>query len=185
MTDNRQYTKKQYTGNWSAFGTAAVFALVGVLGIILRFTSTDFIGLSSWGYYMFIPAFFILIGGISGLLTDRRLKRAMLVTAQAKGNSSIKLENLSAETNIKANDILRILLDLRNEGFIKYRYDIASGEIVFGESVSYQQAPEFTGPMTTRQASTQEPPSANYCPYCGHKPPAGAQFCESCGSKLV
>lgn len=134
---------------------------------------------------MFIPAFFILLGGISGLLTDRRLKRAMLVTAQAKGNSSVKLEALSVETNIRTNDILRILLDLRNEGFIKYRYDTASGEIVFGESVSYQQAPEFTGPMTTRQASTQDLTSSTYCPYCGHKPPVGAQFCESCGSKLV
>ncbi|MHA1954955.1 MAG: zinc ribbon domain-containing protein [Candidatus Heimdallarchaeaceae archaeon] len=185
MADNRQYTKKQYTGNWSAFGTGAVFALVGIIGIILRVTGTDFIGLASWGYYMFIPAFFIILGGISGLLTDRRLKRAMLVTAQSKGNSSIKLEALSAETNIQANDILRILLDLRNEGLIKYKYESTSGEIVFGESVSYQQSPEFTGAMTTRQAATQEEVSTNYCPYCGHKPPAGAQFCESCGSKLI
>jgi hypothetical protein len=185
MTDDRQYTKKQYTGNWSAFGTGAVFALVGIIGLVLRFTGTDFIGLSGWGIYMFIPAFFILLGGISGLYTDRRLKRAMLVTAQSKGNSSIKLEALSIETNIRANDILRILLDLRNEGMIKYRYDATSGEIVFGESVSYQKAPEFTGPMTTREASTQETSSTSYCPYCGHKPPAGSQFCESCGSKLV
>ncbi|MHA2309673.1 MAG: zinc ribbon domain-containing protein [Candidatus Heimdallarchaeaceae archaeon] len=148
MADNRQYTKKQYTGNWSAFGTGAVFALVGIIGIILRVTGTDFIGLASWGYYMFIPAFFIILGGISGLLTDRRL-------------------------------------NLRNEGLIKYKYESTSGEIVFGESVSYQQSPEFTGAMTTRQAATQEEVSTNYCPYCGHKPPAGAQFCESCGSKLI
>ncbi len=185
MAKDRYYTKKQYTGSWSAFGTAAVFAFVGILGIIFLYTPADFIGLSAWGYYMFIPAFFILIGGISGVYTDRRLKRTMLTTAQAKGNSSIKLEVLSTETNIRANDILRILLDLRNVGQIKYRYDTTSGEIVFGESISYQQAPEFAGPMTKRQATTQVIPETNYCPYCGHKPPAGAQFCENCGSKMV
>ena len=185
MTKDRYYTKKQYTGNWSAFGTAAIFALVGILGIVFHYTDIMFIGLRYWGYYMFIPAFFIFIGGISGILTDKRLRQTVLVTAQSKGNSSVNLEALSTETNIRANDILRILLDLRNTGLVKYRYDTANGEVVFGESVSYQQAPQFEGAMTKRQAADVDIAGATYCPYCGHKPPAGAQFCENCGSKLV
>ena len=185
MSDKRHYTKKQYTGNWSAIGTAAVFAFVGILAIIFHYTNIDFIGLRWWGYYMFIPAFFIFIGGISGILTDRRLRQTVLVTAQSKGNSSVNLEALSTETNIRANDILRILLDLRNEGQVKYKYDTTSGEVVFGETVSYQQAPQFEGAMTKRQAAEVDVTETAYCPYCGHKPPAGAQFCENCGSKLV
>jgi hypothetical protein len=184
MSDKRYYAKKQYTGNWSAVGTALVFILVGILGIIFMFVPGDFIGLSTWGYYMFIPAFFILIGAISGLYNDRRYKKSVLVTAQSKGNSSASLENLSMETGIRANDILRILVDLRNEGLVKYRYDTSTGEIVFGESASYVQSTEFDGPMTKRQAEVQTLTGASYCPYCGHKPPAGANFCENCGSKM-
>ena len=184
MTNGRQYTKKKYTGNWSTIGTAAVFIFVGILGIIFLITPYDFISLSTWGYYLFIPAFFMLIGGTRDLLTDRRLRKTMLITAQAKGNSSVNLGNLSVETDIRANDVLRVLLDLRNDGFIKYRYDASSGEVVFGETVNYQKAPEFAGPMTKRQLADYEVTEVSYCPYCGHKPPAGAQFCESCGSRL-
>ncbi|MHA2358391.1 MAG: zinc ribbon domain-containing protein [Candidatus Heimdallarchaeaceae archaeon] len=154
------------------------------MSLIFMAVDVDFIGIRSWGYWLFIPAFFILIGAISGLLTDRRLKKTMLATAIDKGSTSVSLETLSAETDIRAEDVLRVLIDLRNDGLVKYRYDSNNGEVVFGEGVNYLQSSEFAGPMTKRQAAEYVPTDVTYCPYCGHKPPIGAQFCESCGSKL-
>ena len=97
----------------------------------------------------------------------------------------IKLESFALETGIKPKNILRILLDLRARRGLQYSYDGDTGEIIFGEDVKYEKAEEFVSPMPKKQAEVIFPGGeVNFCPYCGHKPPAGSSFCQSCGSKL-
>jgi len=36
MSQNRYYSKKDYKGDYSAFGTAAVFIAVGILSLVFR-----------------------------------------------------------------------------------------------------------------------------------------------------
>ncbi len=54
--ERRYQGRSEYLG---AFGVAGVFTFVGILSIIFNFVPFDFIGLSGWGYWLFIPAFFI------------------------------------------------------------------------------------------------------------------------------
>ena len=185
MSQKRYYSKKDYKGDYSAFGTAAVFIAVGILSLVFRRYGIDFIGLASWGYWFFIPAFFTIIGAIGHLDSDRRMRNTILRAVQNRGDSSVKLETLAEETGIKPKNVLRVLVDLRNAGQAKYRYDTSSGEIMLGETVNYEKAPEFTEPISQKQLDVIYPSGeVNFCPYCGHKASAGMQFCESCGSKL-
>lgn len=184
MSDNRYYYKKNYTGNLSAFGTAIVFTIIGILSLVFRAYNIGFIELRTWGYWFFIPAFFIFIGGFSSIYWDNRM-RDTVYSATVNRKGRVKLENFAQEVSIKPNNILRILLDLRTKRGIQYSYDGATGEIIFGEETKYDQSPEFEAPLPKKQAEVIFPAgNVNYCPYCGHKPTAGSKFCESCGSKL-
>ena len=127
MSDNRYYYKKNYTGNLSTFGTAIVFAIVGILSLIFRAYNISFIGLAGWGYWLFIPAFFIFIGGFSTIYWDKRM-RDTVYGAIVNRTGKVKLENFAQEVSIKPNNILRILLDLRAKRGIQYSYDGATGE---------------------------------------------------------
>ena len=185
MSHNRYYSKKDYKGDYSAFGTGVVFLFVGILSLVFRRYNIEFIGLGSWGYWLFIPAFFTIIGAIRHLDSDRRMRNNILFAVQNRGDSTVKLETLAEETGIKPKNVLRVLVDLRNSGKIKYRYDTESGEIMLGEMVKYEKAPEFTEPISQKQLDVIYPSGeVNFCPYCGHKASAGMQYCESCGSKL-
>ncbi|MBY8999476.1 MAG: hypothetical protein KGD64_01035 [Candidatus Heimdallarchaeota archaeon] len=186
MSQNRYYSKKDYKGDYSAFGTAAVFIVVGILSLVFRRYGIEFIGLAYWGYWLFIPAFFTIIGAIGHLDSDRRMRSSVLLGVQNRGDSSVKLETLAEETGIKPKNVLRVLVDLRNAGQIKYRYDTGSGEIIIGETIKYEKAPEFEEPISQKQYDVIYPSGeVNFCPYCGHKTSASMQFCENCGSKLA
>ncbi len=185
MSQDRYYHKKNYTGDFSAFGTAIVFTLVGVLALIFRAYNIYFIGLWTWGYWLFIPAFFIFIGAFSSVYWDRRMKNS-LYAATVNRTGRVNVTSLAQEVGIKPNSLLRVLVDLRTQRGIQYSYDTDTGDIVFGEDIKYNQSTEFTAPMSKKQAEVVfQAPEASYCHYCGHKPPAGSQFCENCGSKLT
>ncbi|MCG3259941.1 MAG: zinc ribbon domain-containing protein [Candidatus Heimdallarchaeota archaeon] len=187
MSQDRYYSKKDYKGDYSAFGVAIVFTIVGIVSLVLRYAypAHDFWGISGWGYWMFVPAFFIFIGAIGHVDTDRRMRNNVLASVQNR-TGSIRIENLAAEAGIKPQHVLRVLVDLRTRNHIKYSYDSTTGEIQFGETVSYDKAPEFVTPLPKKQADVIfAGGESTFCPYCGHKPPVGSQFCENCGSKLT
>ena len=79
MVERRYEGSNQYLG---AFGLGAVFIAVGILSIIFAIFKIDFIGLRTWGFYLFIPAFFIIIGGISTFAKVKRLKREVLTALE-------------------------------------------------------------------------------------------------------
>ncbi|MHA1668131.1 MAG: zinc ribbon domain-containing protein [Candidatus Heimdallarchaeaceae archaeon] len=184
MSNNRYYSKKDYKGDFSAFGTAIVFTLIGILSLAFRTYSIPFLGLSNWGYWFFIPAFFTFISAFGHLYSDRRMRNNVF-TSVSNRSGRVKLESLSQETGISPKNLLRILIDLRTSKGIKYSYDTETGEIIFGESIAYHRSPDFVSPLSKKQAETIFPPGeVTYCPYCGHKTSSEVQFCENCGSKL-
>lgn len=185
MSQDRYYSKKDYKGDYSAFGSATIFIFIGVLSLVFRYYNIEFIGLASWGYWLFVPAFFTIVGAFGHLDSDRRMRNNVFLAVQNRGDSSVKLETLAEETGIKSKNVLRVLVDLRNDSKIKYRYDTESGAIMLGETVNYEKSPEFTEPISQKQLEVIYPSGeVNFCPYCGHKASVGMQFCESCGSKF-
>jgi len=183
MEKQRFYSKKSYEAPMSIFGTAIVFIIVGVVSLVFNSVQIDFIGLRYWGYWLFIPAFFISIGGFTQIYTNRNFKKAVRVAIMDRNyQGTHKLEDIALEVGIKPKDVLRVLVDLRETGFVKYKFNSQTGEIELGEGVVYKQSDNFVPPPKKIEAPL--PTKGNYCVYCGQQLREGAQFCENCGSKI-
>ena len=180
---NRYYSKEKYKKAIGTFATAIVFLFVAILSLVLRTMNVNFIGLASWGYWLFIPAFFIFIGGFQQLYTNIKYKKAVIQALKDRGNQGeYKLEHIALEVGIRPKDLLRVLVDLRDKGKIVYRFNHETGKIELGQKVIYVQSEEYTAPA---KVDAPLPSSGkNFCVYCGHQLDGAAQFCPSCGSKL-
>jgi len=183
-TEDRFYKKEKYEASIGAFVLGIVFVFIGVLALIFMRFGINFIGLRFWGYWLFIPAFFIFIGGFRQIYVNNQYKSAVKnAIVQRNKRGTHKLEHIAKEIGIESNIVLRVLLDLRNEGFVKYMFNPDTGEIILGESVSYTPSEEFEAPGKEVEA---ELPTVekSFCVFCGQKLEVDAKFCPSCGSKL-
>ena len=180
---HRYYSDKSYEAAAGSFGCAAVFLFVGILSLVLNTMNYDFIGLRHWGYWLFIPAFFIFIGGFQQIYTNSKYKSAIKAAIVSRGQGTYKLEDIALEVGIKPKDVLRVLLVLRQNGKIRYRFNADSGEIILGESVSYTPSESYQPPPKKLIAPISSE-GRNFCVYCGHQLAQDASFCENCGSKI-
>jgi hypothetical protein len=180
---DRYYHKESYEAAIGTFATAIVFTFVAILSLVFNTFNIDFIGLRWWGYWLFIPAFFIFIGGFTQLYTNFKYKKAILNAVRERGNQgSHKLENLALEVGIKPKDVLRVLADLRDKGKVQYRFNPDTGEIELGQSIRYVKSEQFQHPPKENVDISSE--QRNFCAYCGQKLDSRAQYCPNCGSKL-
>ncbi|MFX1408886.1 MAG: zinc ribbon domain-containing protein [Promethearchaeota archaeon] len=181
---NRYYFKESYEAAWGTFFCAMAFLFVAIFSTVLAVLDNPFLGLHTWGYWMFIPAFFIFYGGFSQLYRNIQYKKIVRnALAQRNFQGTHKLEHIALEIGMRPKDVLRVLLDLRSKGIVQYSFNAESGEIILGQKISYAPSDDYTPPAK----KLEEPlPSEgkNYCVYCGHKLEAVANFCPNCGSKL-
>jgi hypothetical protein len=168
----------------STFGTGLVFLFVAIMSLVFRAINFDLIGLSSWGYWLFIPAFFITIGGFTQINTNIQFQKAVRVAILDRGNQGAhKLEDIALEVGIKPKVVLRVLIDLRQKGVISYRFNSETGEIVLGENVVYVPVDNYVAPPKNL-AEPLSTEGKSYCVYCGQQLRKGSLFCENCGSKI-
>ncbi|MFX0027629.1 MAG: hypothetical protein ACFE8B_00345 [Candidatus Hermodarchaeota archaeon] len=181
---NRYYYKESYEAAIGTFATAMVFLFVAILSLFFKAFDIDFIGLKDWGYWLFIPAFFIFIGGFEQLYRNIKYKKLVKsALAQRNFEGTHKLEHIALEIGMRPKDILRVLIDLRTKGIVKYSFNSETGQIILGQGITYNQANEYVAP----QKKLDSPLTAeekNFCVYCGHKIEAKGSFCPNCGSKL-
>ena len=112
----RYYSKGKYEAAIGALAVACVFLFVAIGSLFLDHFDIDFIGLEGWGIYMFIPAFFVFLGGFEQIYTNYKYKRAIKAAiAERNYQGTLKLENLALEVGIKPSDVPRVLLDLREK----------------------------------------------------------------------
>jgi len=168
--DRRYQGRSEYLG---AFGVAGVFTFVGIVSLILNATHFDFIGLRSWGYWMFIPAFFIWIGGISNYVKQKRLRQEVLAVLEAYPSGVVNVENLTKELMMERPSLMRLLLDLRVERLLKFRVDTKSGDLIMGESYV---------PPVVESPAAQPSAGQSYCPQCGQALDTDSMFCPNCGA---
>ena len=181
---NRYYTKKKYEAAIETLGVGLVFLFVAILTLFFIAFNIDFIGLKSWGYWLFIPAFFIILGGFSQYYTNLKFQKAIRVAILDRGNQGThKLEDISLEVGIKPKDVLQVLVDLRQKGVVSYRFNSDTGEIILGEKVSYVKSEDYVVPPKKLEEPLETKGKA-YCVYCGHNLPKEGNFCENCGSKI-
>ena len=168
----------------STFGTGLVFLFVAIMSLVFRAINFDLIGLSSWGYWLFIPAFFITIGGFTQISTNIQFQKAVRVAILDRGNQGAhKLEDIALEVGIKPKVVLRVLIDLRQKGVISYRFNSETGEIILGENVVYAPVDNYIAPPKNL-AEPLSTEGKSYCVYCGQQLRKGSLFCENCGSKI-
>ncbi len=169
---NRNYKgRSDYLG---AFGVAIAFTIVGILGVAFLVLDINFIGLKSWGYYLFIPAFFIWIGGFVSYFQQKQLEKEALAALDSYQSGTVTIETLMQDLMLKRDDLMRLLIELRTQGQIKFRIDSKSGDVIFGES--------FAPPIS--QPSEPTPAKTMYCPQCGVKIDVQSTFCSNCGSPV-
>lgn len=181
---HRYYYKEKYEAAIGTFACAMVFLFVAILSLFLRAYNFDFISLDTWGYWLFIPAFFIFIGGFQQLYRNYKYKQVVKnALAQRNFQGTYKLEHIALEIGMRSRDLLRVLLDLRNKGLVKYSFNVETGEIILGQPITYKPATEYIPPAK----KLDEPlptEGKSFCVYCGHKLEATGTFCPNCGSKL-
>ncbi|MFX0041477.1 MAG: zinc ribbon domain-containing protein [Candidatus Hodarchaeota archaeon] len=181
---HRYYYKEKYEAAIGTFAVAIVFVFVAILSLVFMAFEIEFIGLAGWGYWMFIPAFFIFIGGFNQLYTNYKYKQVVKnALAQRNYQGTYKLEHIALEIGMRPKDLLRVLLDLRTRGLVQYSFNPDTGEIILGKGISYTKSEEYSPPEKGLEAPIQTE-GKNYCVYCGHKLEARANFCPNCGSKL-
>ena len=180
---HRYYSDKSYEAAAGTFGCGLTFLFVAILSLVFNALDVEFMELRTWGYWLFIPAFFIILGGFSQIYTNMQYKNAVKRAIAQRRQGAYKLEDIALEVGIKPKDVLRVLLALRNNGKINYRFNADSGEIILGESISYSPSSEYQPPpknLITPISSENK----SYCVYCGHKLTPNSNFCENCGSKV-
>jgi hypothetical protein len=183
---HRYYYKESYEAAIGTFACACVFLFVAILSLVSRTVhSIDIWGLSGWGYWLFIPAFFIFIGGFEQLYRNYKYKQVVKsALAQRNFEGTYKLEHIALEIGMKPSVLQRVLVDLRNKGQIRYKFDAESGQIILGQTITYTQATEFI-PPPKKMSEPLPTEGKNYCVYCGHKlDTTTGNFCPNCGSKL-
>jgi len=181
---NRYYTKKKYEAAIETLGVGFVFLFVAILSLFFLAFNVNFIGLSSWGYWLFIPAFFIILGGVQQYYTNNKFQKAVRVAILDRNNQGThKLEDIALEVGIKPRDVLKVLIDLRQKGVISYRFNSETGEIMLGEKVAYVKSEEYVVPPK-QLTEPLETKGKGYCVYCGHSLSTEGAFCENCGSKI-
>lgn len=188
MTDDkykdRYYYKEDYTSAIGTFATGIVFLFVAILSLFFQTYNINFIGLKDWGYWLFIPAFFIFIGGFTQLYRNYKYQQVVRnAIIQRNYTGSHKLEHIALEIGMRPKDILRVLQDLRRKGFVKYSFDSENGQIILGQSIPYSQATEYV-PPAKKLSQPLETTGKNYCVYCGQRVETAGNFCPNCGSNL-
>ncbi len=181
---NRYYTKKKYEAAIETLAVGLVFLFVAILSLFFLAFDLNFIGLKSWGYWLFIPAFFIILGGFSQYYTNMKFQKSIKVALLDRGNQGThKLEDIALEVGIKPKDVLQVLIDLRQKGVVSYRFNSDTGEIILGEKVTYVKSEAYVVPPKKLEKPL-ETKGKEYCVYCGHQLPKEGNFCENCGSKI-
>ena len=140
MSCRNYYTKRDYAGNHAGFGVGAVFVFIGLVSLVMRNAGMQIFGLYAWGHWLFIPAFFIIIGSIAQVSTDKCIRQDVASMLAQGGYRKYTLDQISIEANVKHHCVLRVLMDLRDLGMITYTCDAQSGEIVVGDQMIYPQA---------------------------------------------
>ena len=181
---NRYYTKKKYEAAIETLAVGLVFLFVAILSLFFLAFDLNFIGLKSWGYWLFIPAFFIILGGFSQYNTNMKFQKSIKVALLDRGNQGThKLEDIALEVGIKPKDVLQVLIDLRQKGIVSYRFNSDTGEIILGEKVAYVKSEDYVVPPKKLEEPLETKGKA-YCVYCGYQLPKEGNFCENCGSKI-
>jgi len=181
---HRYYYKETYEAAIGTFAVAIVFLFVAILSLFFRAFNILFIGLAFWGFWLFIPAFFIFIGGFEQLYRNYKYKQIVKnALAQRNFQGTYKLEHIALEIGMKPAVLLRVLLDLRNKGLVKYRFDAETGQIILGQPITYTPATEYV-PPTKKLDAPLPTEGKNFCVYCGHKLESEGNFCPNCGSNL-
>jgi hypothetical protein len=181
---NRYYYKESYEAAIGTFATALVFLFVACMSLVLNAFEINFIGLRFWGYWLFIPAFFIFIGGFEQLYRNSKYKQLVKsALAQRNFEGTHKLEHIALEIGMRPKDILRVLVDLRAKGVVQYSFNSESGQIVLGTAITYKPANEYI-PPAKKLENPLPSEGKNFCVYCGHKIEVKGSFCPNCGSNL-
>ena len=184
MGEQRYYSKEKYEKSISAFVIGIIFIFVALISFLFMRLNINFIGLRYWGIWMIIPAFFLFIGGFHQVYINRKYKRSVKNAIYQRGSKGThKLEHIAIEIGIEPKDLLRVLLDLRNKDIIKYKFNPDTGEVIFGENVSYLPSEKYI-PSRKKQDYSFTSEDKSFCIYCGQKLDADAKFCPICGSKF-
>jgi hypothetical protein len=155
-----------------------------ILSLFFRAFGIDFIGLAWWGFWLFIPAFFIFIGGFQQLYRNYKYQQVVKnALSQRNYEGTHKLEHIALEIGMKPKDILRVLIDLRNKGIVQYSFSPETGQIILGKGITYAPATDYV-PPSKKLESPLPTEGKNFCVYCGHKIDVSGNFCPNCGSKL-
>lgn len=99
-------------------------------------------------------------------------------------------KDLLKDIGLSIHDLLSILLELKQDREINFKYDIDTGELLLNEIIQYKPNKKFIKPVKVPRNKKKlfifkkKALQLDYCIYCGQMKSINAKFCEFCGSCL-
>ena len=154
------FIRKIIGGLWSLFcyfimAIGVIFILVGIPLFLIH---------PGYGILSFIIGLLIIGFGKFLLWLKKPIGAGLDYLANMVGRKS--LDDVAKEIGVKDPEKAREQIYLgKEQGKIKARFDMQTGEVVFGEDApKYQPAPNF---VECEYCGTLYPPEAIFCPNCG------------------
>ncbi|WEU40890.1 MAG: PCI domain-containing protein [Candidatus Odinarchaeum yellowstonii] len=128
-TERLEYSKKPYI---TTLGSAVIFTFIGVLSLVFNLLGIMFLGLAWWGFWMFIPAFFLYISAAESYIKNKRAEEYVVRIIKAY-DGDIYLDKLASELNLAYSDVKAIVVDAISKGKIKARIEASTSKLILLE----------------------------------------------------
>ncbi len=177
-----EYGRKPYI---TSLGVAFVFTFIAILSIVFNSLRIMFLGLAWWGFWMFIPAFFLYIAAVEEYLKIKRAVEQVLSFIKAY-DGDVNLDKLSSELNLDYFDVKAIVADLISKEKIEARIEASTGELIFDKDINKNKVGLLNSNSDSGIKSAEENMSnIIFCPHCKASINNSLVFCPFCGERIA
>ncbi|MBA7512897.1 hypothetical protein ES705_04906 [subsurface metagenome] len=178
------YNNGKHKNNKAFFAIFILFLFSNLIFLVMWFRNASNTFPLFLALLLAFPTSLTFLYNIKRINTNKRFKKLVREAILDRGNQGIhKLKNIASEIGMNPNDILCVLLDLRDKGLISYQYNSETGEIIL-QNIFENLSSKNQIISLTKFEKSKLTEDINYCLYCGYKLQGKDDYCKNCSSKI-